>query len=264
MHATILMEQYGNITIVESESRFKKVDKSLIENPNIDCLTLGIYTKLIVLGKKWELNVNGLRKYLGLSDDKVRKSLSLLEREGYILRTPARNEKGQMKGWNYTIYPTPINEAERSQAGKKDAENRPHEKPSTPKTDHTDNGGLSNNRLNETLDLIELKPKKNNIDIRKKFNFKQALLDLGVDEKIVDDWLLVRKNKKATNSETAFNAIKKQIELSGVSANDCITLSVEHSWAGFKAEWYNNEHSNDATLFNSNNVINATSDWQTI
>lgn len=112
---------------------------------------------------------------------------------------------------------------------------------------------------------IEENRKEKNIDKsmqKNKFNFKQALLDIGVDERIVDDWLLVRKNKKATNSETAFNAIKKQIELSGVSANDCITLSVEHSWAGFKAEWYNNEHSNDATLFNSNNEINATSGWQ--
>ena len=48
------MEKVGNITIVEATSRFKKVDISLIENANIDCLTLGIYTKLIVLGKRWK------------------------------------------------------------------------------------------------------------------------------------------------------------------------------------------------------------------
>lgn len=77
--------------------------------------------------------------------------------------------------------------------------------------------------------------KKNN-----KFSFKQALLDLGVEQQIVDDWLLVRKGKKATNTETAFNSIKKQIELSNADANDCIRVSVERSWSGFKAEWYNN------------------------
>lgn len=153
------MEQCGNITIIESESRFKKVDKSLIENPNIDCLTLGIYTKLIVLGKKWKLNVKGLRNHLGLSDEKVRKSLSLLEKEGYILRTPTRNEKGQMMGWNYAIYPTPINESERSQAGFKN-ENRQDEEPTPRKTDHSDIGGHLNNRLNQQLDLIEFKEQK--------------------------------------------------------------------------------------------------------
>lgn len=153
------MEQCGNIIIIESESRFKKVDKSLIENPNIDCLTLGIYTKLIVLGKKWKLNVKGLRNHLGLSDEKVRKSLSLLEKEGYILRTPARNEKGQMRGWDYAIYPTPINESERSKAGFKN-ENRQDEEPTLRKTDHSDIGGHLNNRLNQQLDLIEFEEQK--------------------------------------------------------------------------------------------------------
>ena len=148
------METTGNITIIESVSRFKKVDISLIENERIDCITLGIYTKLIVLGKKWNLNVRGLKKHLGLSDEKIRKSLSLLEQEGYIVRTPCRNEKGQLVGWDYAIYPTPVDEEERSQAGVK-KESRQGEKPSTPKTAYSDKGGLLNNRLNRTIDLIE-------------------------------------------------------------------------------------------------------------
>lgn len=153
------METTGNITIIESVSRFKKVDISLIENENIDCTTLGVYTKLIVLGKKWNLNVKGLRKHLGLSDDKVRKALSLLEQEGYIVRTPCRNDKGQLIGWNYTIYPTPVNEDERSQAGKSKS-NLGDINPTTPKTDNSDCGGLINNRLNQKIDLIENKEER--------------------------------------------------------------------------------------------------------
>ena len=155
------MEKVGNITVVEAQSRYKKVDIALIENENIDCLTLGIYTKLIVLGKKWNLNVKGLRSHLGLSDDKVRKALSLLEHEGYIVRTPCRNEKGQMLGWNYTIYPIPVNEDERSQAGK-GKENPQVGLPSSPISDHSDNGGLINNRKKETIELKE--PKEERID----------------------------------------------------------------------------------------------------
>lgn len=71
----------------------------------------------------------------------------------------------------------------------------------------------------------------------KKFDFKQALLDLGVGENVANDFLLVRKNKKATNSETAFKRIQTEIAKSGLSANDCITVSVENDWKGFKAEW---------------------------
>lgn len=73
--------------------------------------------------------------------------------------------------------------------------------------------------------------------LQKKFNFKQALLDLGVCENVANDFLLVRKNKKATNSETAFKRIQTEIAKSGLSANDCITFSVENDWKGFKAEW---------------------------
>ena len=37
------------------------------------------------------------------------------------------------------------------------------------------------------------------------FVFKSALVELGIEPKIVSEWLKVRKNKKLTNTETAFN-----------------------------------------------------------
>ena len=70
-----------------------------------------------------------------------------------------------------------------------------------------------------------------------KFSFKKSLLNLGVEEQIASDWMQVRKAKKAANTETAFNAIKNQIDISNIPANDCIKIAVERSWQGFKAEW---------------------------
>ena len=180
------METTGNITIIEPVSRFKKVDISLIENERIDCTTLGVYTKLIVLGKKWNLNVRGLRKHLGLSDEKVRKSLSLLEQEGYIVRTPCRNEKGQLVGWDYAIYPTPVSEDERSKAGAgKEIPNS--DLPSTPKSAHSDKGGLINNRINEIIDLNNIEKESISKDIPKKENDSLSLMSpktpLGEKEK---------------------------------------------------------------------------------
>jgi NTP pyrophosphatase (non-canonical NTP hydrolase) len=78
------------------------------------------------------------------------------------------------------------------------------------------------------------------------FNFKNSLLDLGIEKQIVEDWIKVRKTKKATNSKTAFNSIINQINLSEKTANECIKLAVENSWSGFKAEWLKNN-------FNENN-----------
>ena len=77
----------------------------------------------------------------------------------------------------------------------------------------------------------------NNTNTIKSFDFKKQFLDLGVEAKILEDWLKVRKTKKAVNSETAFNAIKKKMEASGKSFNECVQISAEKSWAGFDIEW---------------------------
>jgi hypothetical protein len=69
------------------------------------------------------------------------------------------------------------------------------------------------------------------------FVFKSALVELGIEPKIVSEWLKVRKNKKLTNSETAFISIKKEIQKSGLTPNECIKIAVEKSWGGIDAEW---------------------------
>lgn len=252
------MEAAGNIFIIEAEDNFKRVHKSIIENKNIDCETLGIYTRIIVLGLKWKLNIKGLSVHLNLPDTRIRKSIALLEQEGYVVRTAVRGEGGKFYGWNYQIMPTPIEESKRSNAGKPTSQKTDTRfdgqvgEPTTRLTDNTVNGVDNNNKPKESIDLKEDKTKN------KSFNFKQALLDLGIEENIVNDWLLVRKQKKATNTETAFKRIKNEIALSGISANECITLAVERCWMGFKAEWVknsNNLYSNQKKTISSQPTV---------
>ena len=260
-------EQSGNIYIIEATSDYKKIHKSLIENPNIDCLTLGIYTKLVVLGLKWKLNINGLSKYLNISDTKIRQSIKLLEQEGYIVRIPQRDERGRLQGWNYQIYPSPVNEQNRSHAGIKTSPctlkadntvNRQHGEPTTRITDKAENGEDINNILNKSIDLIDKETK----DIYKaKFDFLKALIEIGVEENIAKDWLLVRKNKKASNTKTAFTRIKNELEKSNGTPTECITFAVVRSWAGYEADWYNKEHPQQELFFNNGNNNNKNV-WQ--
>lgn len=71
----------------------------------------------------------------------------------------------------------------------------------------------------------------------KEFNFKKSLLELVQDEQLVNDFLIVRKNKKSSNTETAFNGLIKKIKEANVSVKDAIKICVEKSWAGFDGEW---------------------------
>jgi hypothetical protein len=57
---------------------------------------------------------------------------------------------------------------------------------------------------------------------------------------LIDDWLKVRKTKKASNTKTALNAFLNEIKKSGRDKNEVLKMCVENSWAGFKSEWLKN------------------------
>lgn len=85
------------------------------------------------------------------------------------------------------------------------------------------------------------------------FDFESSLIGIGVEKSVASDWMTVRGQKKASNTKTAFNGLIKQIELSGLSANECITTAVERSWMGFKAQWLINENNGNTGFKNKNN-----------
>jgi len=81
--------------------------------------------------------------------------------------------------------------------------------------------------------------------VKARFDFKSAMLELGVDPVVLSDWLEVRKKKKASNTETAFKAIISEISKSGLPADIAIVMAAENSWAGFKASWVNRSGSSE-------------------
>ena len=78
------------------------------------------------------------------------------------------------------------------------------------------------------------------------FDFRGELIALGVNPQTADDWMAVRKAKKAANTQTAFNILKAQIEKAGAPAEECIALAVEKSWQGFRADWFQNDRERTA------------------
>lgn len=79
---------------------------------------------------------------------------------------------------------------------------------------------------------------KENISALPKFSFYHSLIDYGAKDNLASDWLKVRKNKKATNTQTAFTKFINQVEKSGYSINDVLEKCIEKSWSGFEADWY--------------------------
>lgn len=77
----------------------------------------------------------------------------------------------------------------------------------------------------------------------KAFDFKRALIKNGVEKELADEWMLIRKNKKAVNSEFSLNIIIREADKAGISIADAVRMSCENQWSGFKAEWYENSRS---------------------
>ena len=114
--------------------------------------------------------------------------------------------------------------------------------------------------------IREEKKKEDNIreDIillekKTKFVFKKELLDLGFKKDLVEDWLEVRKLKKARNTKTAFDSIIKEFKKTGQDRNEILKICVVNSWSGFKAEWLNKNQNNGNR--NNYNGAKKTSDF---
>lgn len=93
-----------------------------------------------------------------------------------------------------------------------------------------------------------------NIKKEKKYiySFYDSLIENGFDEQLAKDWMKVRKEKNAVNTQTAFKQFLSEVEKHGGNKNEILKTCVERSWKGFKANWIEKE--NDtllATLKNS-------------
>lgn len=100
-----------------------------------------------------------------------------------------------------------------------------------------DNVSVNVNDNVSVNDILLEKESKNNISA---FNFKKALIDYGFKKELVEDWLKVRKTKKATNTETAFKSFIKEIESRSCDINEMLQIAVTNSWSGFKFKWVEN------------------------
>jgi hypothetical protein len=69
---------------------------------------------------------------------------------------------------------------------------------------------------------------------------KVADLLPGISERIVADFLAIRKAKKQPLTETAVTGIKREAAKAGMTLEQALTESCERGWASFKAAWLTN------------------------
>lgn len=90
-------------------------------------------------------------------------------------------------------------------------------------------------------EIREEKDKKEDNKPPTAFSFYNSLISLGAEKKLVNEWIAVRKKKKLTNTETAFDGFVREMEKGGLDINQTLRICVEKSWGGLNAKWLENE-----------------------
>lgn len=87
-----------------------------------------------------------------------------------------------------------------------------------------------------------------------KEDFKKKLLDLGVEEKHANDWIQIRKDKRASFTESAIDGIIRECEKHNFPFSEAIKNCAESNWQGFKYEWIKNKNQNSNGITNTTNT----------
>lgn len=88
------------------------------------------------------------------------------------------------------------------------------------------------------------------------FDFRKSLIEYGFKSNLVDDWLKVRKTKKATNTETSFNKFINELKKTNISPDEILEICISKDWKGFEAKWLTNLQNQN--LQNGQQITNPT------
>jgi hypothetical protein len=115
--------------------------------------------------------------------------------------------------------------------------------------------------VNEIVNEIVNEYEDEKIPNKGVFDFEEKLIEFGFEKKLVTEWLVIRKKKKAINSETAFNRFINEIEKCQKPINEILEYIVSKSWQGFEASWLNNNLNNNGNKKNTRALIEHHTDF---
>lgn len=63
------------------------------------------------------------------------------------------------------------------------------------------------------------------------------LVSEGIDPQVADDWMAVRKAKKAPLTQSSWEAVKREAAAAGLTSAQAVRIAAESNWQSFKASW---------------------------
>ena len=130
-------------------SNYVTIPNSSAQDKNLSFEARGLLTLMLSMPDDWVMHRSWLMdQSAGCGRDKMTRILKELEDNGYLIRHVKQTETGKMNGWDWEVYPSPVNTDER--------ENRHTENPSVGKPAPTKETSLqSKQSTKETVNTKE-------------------------------------------------------------------------------------------------------------
>ena len=95
------------------------------------------------------------------------------------------------------------------------------------------------------------------------------LADFGITGQLADDFIVLRKAKKAPITETALKGYQSEADKAGISICEAVAIAIKRNWQGFNADWNwqgvlpNNQQTQKMTFAEKNaQPWNRPEDWE--
>ena len=174
--------------VYKESGNFVTVHKSFIHDDNLSWKAKGILLYLLSRPDDWQVYETELNKHSSDGRDSLRTGIKELEQAGYIHRTRKRNEKGQLKEYEYQVFEQPT-QIEKNHVGKSHLGN------SNLGKSNTTNNNNTNNETGDTSQIFQL--------VSKELEMIQSPLKV---QELEDELNLIKGNK---------------LEITGVAINYC-------------------------------------------
>ncbi len=92
---------------VAKNTNYTVVSNHHLRNRELSLKAKGLLSQMLSLPEKWDYTLQGLAYINREQIDAIRQAVHELERAGYIVRTRERDNRGRLRGAEYTIYEEP-------------------------------------------------------------------------------------------------------------------------------------------------------------
>ena len=92
---------------VEKNTGYTIMENYHLRDKSLSLKAKGLLSQMLSLPEEWDYTLQGLAYINRKQTDAIRQAVHELERAGYIVRTRERDNRGQLRGAEYTIYEEP-------------------------------------------------------------------------------------------------------------------------------------------------------------